>query len=178
MDISNGEGIGVALFTQGCHFRCKGCFNSETWDFDKGKEWTKSDEENFFELLSKPYITRASILGGEPLCDENVGAILGIIRKIRHRFPDKSIWLYTGYTLEEIFSKPTSAFNALRQACVVNSDYVISGRFDISRQDLYGKLIKWAGSTNQRVTKVSDGTISKLLFPKQSEEVDTVDKES
>ena len=75
MDISNGEGIGVSLFVQGCHFHCKNCFNSETWDFAGGKAWTDSTEEKFLQLINRPYIKRVSILGGEPLADENVETI-------------------------------------------------------------------------------------------------------
>ena len=71
MDISNGESIGVALFVQGCHFHCKNCFNSETWDFNDGKEWTEDIKNKFLKLIDKPYINRISILGGEPLADEN-----------------------------------------------------------------------------------------------------------
>ena len=70
-DIANGEGIGVALFVQGCRFKCKNCFNPETWDFNGGKEWTPEVEDKLIELANRPYIKRLSILGGEPLADEN-----------------------------------------------------------------------------------------------------------
>ena len=71
MDISNGSGIGVAAFVQGCHMHCTGCFNQETWDFNGGKEWTEEVENKFLEIANKSYITRVSILGGEPLAVEN-----------------------------------------------------------------------------------------------------------
>ena len=67
LDISNGEGVGVALFVQGCHFHCYNCFNPDTWDFNGGKEWTQDTEDKLIELANKPYIKRLSILGGEPL---------------------------------------------------------------------------------------------------------------
>lgn len=104
LDVSNGEGVGVALFVQGCHFHCKNCFNSETWDFDKGKEWNRHIEDLFINyLIDRPYITRVSILGGEPLADKNIDSINYLLFKIRNRFGDsKQIWIYTGYTFEEI----------------------------------------------------------------------------
>ena len=92
MDISNGENIGVSLFVQGCRFKCKNCFNKETWDFSGGKEWTKEIESKFFELIDRPYIKRISILGGEPLADENAEEVLNLIKEIKGRFPTKDIW--------------------------------------------------------------------------------------
>lgn len=102
MDISNGEGIGVSLFVQGCHFHCKNCFNSETWDFTGGKPWTDSIEEKFLQLIDRPYIKRISILGGEPLADENVETIYTLINKIKTMYPTKKVWLYTGYRWTEL----------------------------------------------------------------------------
>lgn len=81
LDVSNGVGIGVALFVQGCHFHCKNCFNSNTWSFDGGKEWTTETEEEFILSAERPYIKRISILGGEPLCDENVSDVLKLIKR-------------------------------------------------------------------------------------------------
>ena len=80
MDISNGEGIGVSLFVQGCHFHCKGCFNQETWDFNGGKQWTKETKNKFVELAGKPYVKRISILGGEPLADENITEVYFLLQ--------------------------------------------------------------------------------------------------
>lgn len=97
MDISNGEGVGVSLFVQGCPFHCKNCFNSETWDFNGGKEWTEKTKNKFMELIDRPYIKRVSFLGGECLADQNLDGVLDLIKEIRIFFPEKSIWLYTGY---------------------------------------------------------------------------------
>lgn len=102
MDISNGEGIGVSLFVQGCDFHCKNCFNSETWDFLKGQEWNEKTKNQFLKLVEKPFIQRVSILGGEPLHPENVQNVLKIVDEIRVSYPIKNIWLYTGYTWEQI----------------------------------------------------------------------------
>jgi anaerobic ribonucleoside-triphosphate reductase activating protein len=133
LDISNGEGVGIALFVQGCHEpHCKNCFNPETWDFNGGKEWTGETKNKFLELADRPYIRRVSILGGEPLAKENLNEVLDLVTEIKKRYnkkqdmvydtqdkhnilnknPDKirllygdtkTIWLYTGYSWSDIF---------------------------------------------------------------------------
>lgn len=131
MDISNGEGVGVSLFVQGCDRHCFNCFNSETWDFNGGKEWTEETKNKFMELIDRPYIRRISILGGEPLAEQNLDDVLSLIKEIREKypifqnpnsknigksrvledensneirisFPKKTIWLYTGYKFAQI----------------------------------------------------------------------------
>ena len=91
MDISNGEGVGVALFVQGCHLHCYNCFNSETWDFNGGKEWNEDIKKKFLKLIDKPYINRISILGGEPLADENLEAVLDLVVTIRKLYRKENI---------------------------------------------------------------------------------------
>ncbi len=133
LDISNGANIGVALFVQGCdrNPHCKNCFNSETWDFNGGKEWTEETKNKFMELIDRPYIRRISILGGEPLAEQNLDDVLSLIKEIREKYPisqntnsenigksrvledenskeirifsrDKTIWLYTGFEWSEL----------------------------------------------------------------------------
>ncbi len=157
MDISNGESIGVALFVQGCHFHCKNCFNSETWDFNGGKEWTEDIKNKFLKLIDKPYINRISILGGEPLADENVENVLKLVNEIRISFPNKNIWIYSGYTFEEmqLLSKGLdqesmrfNKYNKMRQDILKSCDVLIDGRYIDSERDI---TLKWRGSKNQRV---------------------------
>lgn len=150
MDISNGEGVGVALFVQGCHFHCHNCFNPETWDFFKGKEWNKQTEDIFLNLINKPYIARVSFLGGECLADENVKEIYNLIKKIREQYKDKKIWLYTGYTWREIFKDDTSN-GLLRQKVVKLCDILVDGRYIQAMKD---GILLWAGSTNQNVIDI------------------------
>ena len=129
MDISNGEGVGVSLFVQGCDRHCFNCFNSETWNFNGGKEWTEETKNKFMELIDRPYIRRISILGGEPLAEQNLDDVLSLIKEIREKYPisqnsnsenigksrvledenskeihisypEKTIWLYTGYNFD------------------------------------------------------------------------------
>lgn len=151
-EICNGKKAGVSLFTQGCHFRCKGCFNPNTWDFDGGKEWTQEIESKFFDLIDRPYIERVSILGGEPLANENVHDIFDLIVKLRINFPDKKIWLYTGYQFENIVNNSIkNTETTLRKKNVEMCDVLVDGRYIDEQRDL---TLRWCGSRNQRVIDV------------------------
>lgn len=158
MDISNGEGIGVALFVQGCHFHCKNCFNPDTWDFSGGKEWTSQTQEEFLHLTLQPYITRISILGGEPLAEENVEDLLELISTIRTLDPVKPIWIYTGYTWEEL--KPetddSDGVNKKRAAIIQQCNILVDGRYIDDQRDL---TLKWRGSRNQRVIDIQSSLL-------------------
>ncbi len=160
LDLSNGKEIGVALFVQGCRFRCPNCFNPETWDFNGGKEWTEEIENKFLELAARPYIKRISILGGEPLADENLDGVLNLVNEIRLLFGHaKTIWLYTGYTWESImeyqypddvigFSDDEVRCMYKRQQIINQCDVLVDGRYIDSQRDI---TLKWRGSSNQRV---------------------------
>lgn len=149
-DIANGEGIGVALFVQGCNFHCKGCFNSETWDFNGGKEWTSKIEDKFIELAKRPYIKRISILGGEPLTNENLDDVLKLVNKIRLLMPEKTIWLYSGYTFESIMNL-NDEISLKRQEILKLCDVLVDGRFVEELKDL---TLAYRGSKNQRVINI------------------------
>ena len=187
LDISNGEGIGVALFVQGCHFHCYNCFNPNTWDFNGGKEWTTEVKEKFLELIDRPYIKRVSILGGEPLADENLDDVLDLVTEINKRYnfqkvdsvnpckmgvsevknsdeirlslPNKSIWIYSGYTWNQVMNPVvTSNFNPerdgiirKRQEIIKQCTVMIDGKYIDSQRDI---TLKWCGSSNQRVIDV------------------------
>lgn len=154
MDVSNGSEIGMSLFVQGCHFHCKGCFNQETWDFNGGKEWTEDIENKFIELVNKPYIKRISFLGGEPLADENIATVLKIIKTLKTLYPQKRIWMFTGYTWESILNGSSSNSDIFRACVLAYIDVLADGRFQIERQDINNKQVLWVGSTNQRVIDV------------------------
>ena len=163
MDISNGSGIGVSLFVQGCRAHCKNCFNSETWDFAGGKEWTKQTKDEFLNLVAQPFVVRVTILGGEPLEPENVYDVLSLIKDIKAKFPDKKIWLYTRFTWKQIFEPAvldklnpldffeTAKINAARKSVVSMCDVVVDGRYVDELNDI---SLKWCGSSNQHVINV------------------------
>ena len=142
MDISNGEGVGVALFVQGCHFHCKNCFNQDTWDFNGGKEWTDKTEKEFLELVNKPYIQRVSILGGEPLENCNIPYLKRLLFKIH---PNKTVWLYSGFTWEEISEVRE------RERLIVLCDVLVDGRYIHELKDMN---LEFRGSSNQRIIDV------------------------
>lgn len=189
LDISNGEGVGASLFVQGCDRHCFNCFNSETWDFNGGKEWTEETKNKFMELIDRPYIRRISILGGEPLAEQNLDDVLSLIKEIRKKypisqnpnsenigksrvledenskeirisFPEKTIWLYTGYTWEQlVYSRMPSGVGKekeflnwnRRNEIISNIDICIDGEYVDNLKDL---TLKWRGSKNQRVIDV------------------------
>ena len=165
MDISNGEGIGVSLFVQGCDFHCQNCFNSETWEFSKGQEWNDKTKNQFLKLIETPFIQRVSILGGEPLHPQNVQNVLKIVDEIRVSYPTKNIWLYTGYTWEEIWIKDNiktgdkvkdmreKSIKNLRRQVVRMCDVLIDGRYVDELRDI---SLHWRGSSNQRVINVQE----------------------
>lgn len=144
MDISNGEGIGIALFVQGCHFHCHNCFNSETWDFNGGKEWIQEVENKFIELANRPYIKRISILGGEPLANQNVEEVTRLVKKCKKIFQNKEIWLWSGFDFETYISK---------LEIIKYLDYVIDGKYI---EELKNASLLFRGSSNQRVINVQE----------------------
>ena len=167
-EVSNGHLGGQSLYVQGCRFRCPHCFNPETWDFNGGKEWTPEVEDKFIELASRPYIKRISLLGGECLADENLDGVLNLINRFRLLLPEKTIWLYTGYTWEIIMDYKTEFSNKnflkvpndeilydyhmfQRKEIIKSVDVVIDGRYIDSQRNLSKK---WAGSDNQRVIDI------------------------
>lgn len=157
MDISNGEGVGVSLFVQGCDRHCFNCFNSETWDFNGGKEWTEKTKNKFIELIDRPYIKRVSFLGGECLADQNLDGVLDLIKEIRISFPEKTIWLYTGYSYSEIFRGQSSCLsqeglnNFKRREIISNIDVLVDGEYIDKQKDL---TLKFRGSKNQHVIDI------------------------
>ena len=100
-DVANGPGIRVSLFVSGCTHGCRGCFNSEAWDFGYGREYTPQTEEEILQALAPGYIRGFSVLGGEPMEPENRGTVLALLEKVRRYYPEKDIWCYTGYEYEK-----------------------------------------------------------------------------
>ena len=143
MDVTNGNGIGVALFTQGCPYHCKNCFNPETWDFDKGTDWTKETEDKIIELLKPEYITRLTILGGEPLIQRNIEPLTALLKRVKGIYPNKQVWLYTGGDFEVLEGLYEEIFQYI--------DILIDGRYI---DDLRDYKLKWRGSSNQRIIDV------------------------
>lgn len=144
-DFSNGQGVCVSFWTQGCPHKCKGCHNPETWDFNGGQEIPYNIKEIIIKAISKNNIIRNfSILGGEPLCNENLKLTEEIINEVRKFFPKIKIFIWTGYTLESLKKRKNSYVNNILSSI----DVLIDGPFIESEKDL---TLKLRGSKNQRI---------------------------
>ncbi len=142
MDISNGPGVRVSVFMQGCEFHCKNCFNQETWDFDGGKDFTENTIDQVMDLCNKDYIKGLSILGGEPMHPRNIEATTKLAKKFKEKYPDKNLWVWSGYKFDE----------DLKNKEVLNYvDVLVDGRYV---DELHDPTLKWKGSSNQRVIDV------------------------
>lgn len=150
-DMLNGEGIRVVLWVSGCNHRCKGCHNPITWDENGGIPFDKKAEEELFEALNKPHIAGITFSGGDPLFPNNRKEVFRLIKKCRERFPDKNIWLYTGYLWEEI--KDLEGIEDI--------DVIAEGEFI---EELKDNNIHWVGSSNQRVINVKESLKGDLIL--------------
>jgi len=155
-DLLNGSGLRTTLFVSGCSHRCNACHNPETWSHNSGELFDDSAKDELFNHLSKSYISGITLSGGDPLSKYNIREILELIQEIKKEFPTKNIWLYTGYTWEEIFEErteedPEEHDFAIRQDIVKLCDVIVDGKFIKKLADVN---YPWAGSTNQRVIDI------------------------
>lgn len=160
-DMRNGDGLRVVLFVSGCDHKCYECQNPQTWDVKSGIPFDKNAEAELLEQLSYDYISGITFSGGDPLNEVNVDTVYKICIKIRDIHPNKSIWIYTGYTIEEIFSDDNSNMNAIRQKIVLLADVLVDGKF---KKELADVTYKWAGSSNQRVIDIKRTILEKNLI--------------
>ena len=142
MDISNGPGIRVSIFMQGCTFNCKNCFNKETHDFNGGKEFTDEVINKVIELAKPDYIVGLSILGGEPMHPNNIEGTTKLAKKFKSIYPDKNIWVWSGF----LFDKNLNNFEILNYI-----DVLVDG---VYKDELHDFRLKYRGSSNQRVIDV------------------------
>lgn len=146
-DMINGKGIRVSLFVSGCTHRCKGCFNRDTWDPEYGEPFTQKEEDEIFLYFEKYGRTAKglSLLGGDPTYHKNVEPLIEFLKRFKERFPDKDIWMWSGFTWEQLEK------DKKRLELVSLCDVLIDGRFEIEKKDLN---LKWRGSSNQRVIDI------------------------
>lgn len=156
-DTANGPGVRVSLFVSGCEHYCKNCFNPEAWDFSYGQKFTDETMHEIIEAMTKNWITGITFLGGEPMHPGNVVEVSRIISRIQCSFPHKSIWLYSGYTLEELMSRYQNMFidNKIDQevgyatgSILRAIDVLVDGKFVEELKDL---KLRFRGSSNQRI---------------------------
>lgn len=139
-DIANGPGIRTSLFVQGCPIHCQGCFNQETWDFNGGSIFSLDVALSIFKSMNE-HIAGLSILGGEPLAVQNYPVVQPLISDFKRNFPNKTIWLWTGYEWDVVKNYPIMDY----------IDVCVAGPFDVTKRDL---SLKWCGSSNQQVIDV------------------------
>lgn len=162
--ISNGPGVRVVLWVAGCSIHCKGCQNPESWNFNAGKLFDGDAKQKLFEVLSKSYIQGITFSGGHPLEPENIHGIRILIEEIKDKFPDKDIWLYTGYNLDyispcfQVMPPQTYTLEQAKLMCDVFDvfslcDVVVDGPYIEEQRDI---TLKFRGSKNQRIIDVKE----------------------
>lgn len=170
-DVCNGEGLRVVLWLSGCSHKCKGCQNPQTWDANSGNPFDESAKEELFRELDKDYISGITLSGGDPLNEANLDGVLDLVNEIRLLFPNKSIWLYTGYevigiqdglfvlspnVITDKVLEPEEMIDRIkedikRSDIIKNCNVLIDGRYIEEKRDI---TLKWCGSSNQRVIDV------------------------
>lgn len=144
-DINNGLGCRVTLWISGCKHKCKGCHNQCAWDYNVGETFTDKTYEKLYNILSKDYIAGLTLSGGDPLCQSEsvLTEILNLVIKVKHDFPNKNIWIYTGYKYEEL--------KGLQLEILKYCDILVDGKFEINKRDT---TLAFRGSSNQRIIKL------------------------
>lgn len=142
MDISNGPGVRVSIFMQGCSFNCKNCFNQETHDFNGGKEFTDATIQRVLELCNNENVEGLSILGGEPMHPNNIEGTTKLAKAFKEKFPNKNIWAWSGFSYDKDLKD---------KEVIKYLDVLVDGQY---KDELSDPTLKWKGSENQRVIDV------------------------
>ena len=140
-DMNNGDGLRVVLWLSGCEHHCHGCQNPLTWNPDDGLEFDIQAKQEIFDELSKDFISGITFSGGDPLHENNREMVSSLCKEIKDKFPNKTVWIYTGYSWEDVMQEEVMKF----------TDVLVDGKFV---QELADRTFHWAGSTNQKVIDV------------------------
>ncbi len=151
-DIANGPGVRVTLFVSGCTHHCKGCFNEMTWDFQYGRQFEKEDIEKILELLEPSYIAGLTLLGGEPMEYVNQQGLLPLLRSVKEKYPEKSVWCYTGYLYDKDILQDFCKKWQETEEMLSYLDVVVDGEFVEEFKDI---SLRFRGSSNQRIIDVN-----------------------
>ena len=151
LDIANGEGVRTSLFVSGCDFHCPGCFNQKLQDFNYGEVYTLNTENEILEATGDSISAGLSILGGDPLCQpaEDILELIRLCRAVHAQ--GKTVWLWSGYTWEQVFSSSDTELDVLRQELIRNVDIFVDGTYQEKEAD---RFLLWRGSANQRTIDV------------------------
>lgn len=150
-DIANGPGVRVSLFVSGCTHHCKGCFNEIAWDFDYGEPFTQDTIDMVLKLLAPEHIQGITLLGGEPFEPQNQRPLLELLRAIKKTYPNKSIWVFSGYLFDkDILAGKLGPWEITREY-ISYLDVLVDGPFVLEKKDL---SLRFRGSSNQRIIDV------------------------
>ena len=152
-DIANGEGVRISLFVSGCTHQCKNCFNKIAWDFNYGSIFDKAVQDKILSELNSPFIAGLSLLGGEPLEPKNQEALFPFVQEVKKRYPDKTIWCYTGFVFDEATGEllETKKNTSVTKELISLFDVLVDGPYV---EALHNICLKFRGSSNQRVIDV------------------------
>ena len=150
-DIANGPGVRISLFVSGCTHHCKGCFNEVAWDFDYGQPFTQQTIDQILEILKPGYIKGLTLLGGEPFEPENQGAIVELLRQIKEKYPEKSIWAFSGYLFDRDILSGRLGNWEITKEYLSYLDVLVDGPFVEAKMNL---SLRFRGSENQRIIDV------------------------
>ena len=150
-DIANGPGVRVSLFVSGCTHRCPGCFNEEAWDFNYGQPFTQEVIDRILEDLAPSFVRGLTLLGGEPFDPRNQGAIVELLRQIKAKYPEKSIWAFSGYLFDRDILPGKLGDPAITREYLSYLDVLVDGPFVQAKKNL---TLRFRGSENQRLIDV------------------------
>ena len=152
-DIANGVGVRVSLFVSGCTNHCKNCFQPQTWDFEYGKPFDAETENYILGLLKPSYISGLTVLGGEPFEPSNQRTLYPFLKRVREEYPKKSIWMYSGFTYEELLTEGGYSNCEVTREILNLADVLVDGRYD---DDLKNIGLRFRGSSNQRLIDLKE----------------------
>ncbi|MEI3175860.1 MAG: anaerobic ribonucleoside-triphosphate reductase activating protein [Lachnospiraceae bacterium] len=152
-DIADGPGVRVTLFVSGCRNCCKGCFNSETWNFQYGQPFTEETMETLLSCLAPDYIQGFTLLGGEPFEPENQKTCVKILKKVRETYPEKDIWCYSGYRYDVELAEGGRVHTDVTDEMLSYIDVLVDGKFIEEEKDI---TLRFRGSRNQRILKLKE----------------------
>ena len=156
-DIANGPGVRVSLFVSGCTHRCPGCFNSEAWDFDYGQPFDQSVIDRILQDLSPSFVTGLTLLGGEPFEPQNQGPIVELLRQVKEKYPEKSIWAFSGYLFDRDILSGRLGDPSITREYLGYLDVLVDGPFIEAQKKL---SLRFRGSANQRLIDVPSSLAS------------------